>query len=405
MEPNICENMCCDKQTCPKAESDESYMSGFSKIAGTLTGKEIELYNIILSSNGEEIQEKTRNKNFKTTTVDLTVGDGHYLFDGLSNNNERKWKLIYIGNDERLKELNSLNTNAEQYKRPTTNSARVLVIPPFGSALVQLDEIIDTYSIAERSHLLVVGRFDLKLSKVHQGLISQQATQIEPCYIGKLFCFLHNLSSKPIELEHASPLATIEFSYVSCFCNENKRNELIKILIEENKKRYCSIYCNDGKGISDIRYFYHENRLPEDCGLAGLVNKLNNMQIDITYKQDENFKQISNSLKENLITIDSHKDNMVETARLKFDAFIASEETIQKLSENVNKRIQMKLQVISGIITLLVIIITAIIGYYNNQQEINRLEQRLISIENNSTQNRKDVNNIIDTTSNNSEGY
>lgn len=57
----------------------------------------------------------------------------------------------------------------------------------------------------------MAGRFDLKLSTIYKGLISQQATQVEPCYYGRLFCFVHNLSSKEIHLKHKDKVATIEF--------------------------------------------------------------------------------------------------------------------------------------------------------------------------------------------------
>ena len=68
-------------------------------------------------------------------------------------------------------------------------------------------------------------------------------------------------------------MATIEFSYVSCFCNGQKRREIIDSLIFRNKKKYDKQYCIE-TGINDIRYFHSEEQLPDDCGLLGIDKKV-----------------------------------------------------------------------------------------------------------------------------------
>jgi hypothetical protein len=339
MTQNACGSMCGNQQKCHEIKSE---MSCFSKIAGTLTGEEIKKHKIILSSNGEEIQDN-KSDNFKATTVDLTVGDGHYLFDGSSNDNEQKWQLLYIGDDDRLAELNDFNPNAEQYKRPI-NSARSLIIPPFCSALVQLDEVIDTYSIAQQpENMLVVGRFDLKLSKVHQGLISQQATQVEPCYRGKLFCFIHNLSGKSIEMEHKDALATIEFSYVSCFCNKEKRIDIIQTLVKKNKEeKYTDIYCRNengelGKGIFDIRYFYHKGILPEDCGFASFNKSFHKNQAEIK-----------------------------ERTKKEIETFVGESKTVQDIADSVWKRLNLNLTIISQWAAIAIILLGSVVNFVVN---------------------------------------
>lgn len=112
---------------------------------------------------------------------------------------------------------------------------------------------------------------------VNRGLISQQGTQVEPCYRGKLYCFVHNFSASPVELHYKDPLASIEFSYVSCFCNEDKRKEIIEKLRTNNSlaQRYDDDrYCFSGVGIKDIRYFKLKRTLPHDCGLFSFANEL-----------------------------------------------------------------------------------------------------------------------------------
>lgn len=234
------------------------------KFAGTLTGTEIQKYEILSYSDGTKIPDEE----FQATTFDLRLGDGHYLYD--ENIDDRKWQPYYIG----PKELSSLNNGKDEpFARPRSDDPRTLVIPPFGSALIELYETVDTLSVADKENILLVGRFDLKLSNVHQGLISQQATQVEPCYKGKLFCFLHNLSNTAIFLEHKKKIATIEFSYVSCLHDEEKCKMIIEDLKVQNAKRYEREYC-DTHGITDIRYFFYAKKLPKDCGLLSLKKKM-----------------------------------------------------------------------------------------------------------------------------------
>lgn len=259
-----CNNISCGLMPEIQCEND---MSCFIKIAGTLTGEEIKKHQLICP------EPNSSEDCYQATTYDLTLGEGHYIYNGSNSGEKHKWELIYIGaSDTRLKELNE-NSAAEQYHRLDGDRPQTLSIPPYGSAFVQLNETVDTYTVAKEKHLLVVGRFDLKLSNVHQGLISQQATQVEPCYRGKLFCFIHNLSNQSIQLKYGQKMATIEFSYVSCFCNSEKRKEIIDSLIEKNKKKYNKQYCSQ-TGINDVRYFHSEEQLPDDCGLLGLDKKV-----------------------------------------------------------------------------------------------------------------------------------
>lgn len=254
-----CSNLCNYRNLSGECGND---ISCFRKIAGTLTGEEIKRHGLIIT------EPNSTTSSFQATTYDLTLGEGHYVYNGSSKKGTEKWSLIFIGNDDRLLDLNNKNPAAEQYQRFNRDKPKTLVIPPYGSAFVQMNETVDTYTVAKDRGLLVVGRFDLKLSQVHQGLISQQATQVEPCYRGKLFCFIHNLSNQSIELKYGDKIATIEFSYVSCFCNDNKRKEIIDRLIKKNKEKYKSPFCSE-TGIDEVRYFHAEEQLPDDCGLLG----------------------------------------------------------------------------------------------------------------------------------------
>lgn len=242
-------------------------ISCFNKIAGTLTGEEIIKHKLVIP------EKNSKQDSIQATTYDLTLGEGHYIYNGYNSNKDRKWNLVFIGTNERLRELNQINPEAEQYNRLDKDKPKTLLVPPFGSAFVQLNETVDLYTVAKEKKLLIVGRFDLKLSNVHQGLISQQATQVEPCYKGKLFCFIHNLSNKEILLKYGQKMATLEFSYVSCFCDSQKRIQIIDNLIKKNKSKYDNPFCVE-TGIKEVRYFHAEEQLPDDCGLLGFKEKM-----------------------------------------------------------------------------------------------------------------------------------
>lgn len=343
MEKEICTNMCSKNHMEMLCDND---ISCFSKIAGTLTGEEIEAHKLV-------IPEKNSPKDcVQSTTYDLTLGEGHYIYSGHNSDKGKKWNLIFIGTDERKKELNEKNSEAEQYERLDEDKRKTLFIPPFGSAFVQLNETVDTYTVAKEKGLLVVGRFDLKLSNVHQGLISQQATQVEPCYKGKLFCFIHNLSNKAIELKYGQKMATIEFSYVSCFCNHKKRLEIINNLIEKNKKKYGVPFCN-GMGIDEVRYFHAEEQLPDDCGLLGF------------------------------------KEKMIE--------HIKTEEIMDELAKKVEKRVDKKakwIPVIVAIIAAAVSIFTAIYPNKKHTEDLQKLQKQVETLEENLNKNSTSSENV-----------
>lgn len=255
-----------------KSEQDSS----FQRMSGILTDEEIARYKLV------HYEKNTPQNSLKPTTFDLTLGEGHYVYNGEGKTEETKWKLVFIGSVKRMQCLNDKSTQIEKYTWQSGVQSDTLQIPAYGAALIQLNETVDTYTVAETERVLVVGRFDLKLESVHKGIISQQATQVEPYYRGKLFCFIHNLSNKDIRLRYGEKIATIEFSYVSCFGEEQDRKKLIKKLKDMSADKYnnedLKLFCLEdngtAKGIAEVRYFRAMGRLPNDCGLLGLKDRI-----------------------------------------------------------------------------------------------------------------------------------
>jgi len=284
-----------------------------AKPSGILTGAEISKYKIIVEKS--EDGYCSEKKCFQFASYDLRVGDSHYVYDGSSE--EHNWSLVFIGDNDKY---NELNKNEPHYEKPTGNMGE-LVIPPYGSAIIQLEEVIDTKTVAQDHKLLVVGRFDLKLKRVYQALISQQATQVEPYYYGKLYCFVYNLSDKAVVLSHKEPIATIEFSYVSTMCDYKAED------------KYLDEFSYPGGGIKDVRWFSRHNRLPSECGLARFKQTLNNSLMD---------------------GLESIPDEIEQ----QFNTWSNKKETIESIAARIKTYIDTKIYIIG-------IVAAAILGFFN----------------------------------------
>lgn len=201
-------------------------------------------------------------------SYDLTVGDRHFLYAESGS-----WQPIFLGSVDDLKKANAeIDSESPMWLSQPFHGGDRLIIPAFGSAIVQLAETIDLCTVAEKKHLLIAGRFDLKLKAIYKGLISQQATQVEPCYKGKLYCFLHNLGEQEVSLELGEKLATIEFSYVGQELKEEDRKKIIEKTIDQNKKKYVNSPFVDEAGIKDIRWLHQCGMLPKDSGIAPIYH-------------------------------------------------------------------------------------------------------------------------------------
>lgn len=272
------------------------------KLSGVLTHDEILHFNLI--------SENFFDKCLKGTSYDLRLGEGHYLY----RTENDCWELVWIGGGE----------TPDEFKQQD-----YITIEPFGSALIQLKETIDTKTCIDKHGIFIVGKFDLKLKMFIRGLISQQATQVEPNCIGKLFCYIFNQTSETIKLYYETKIATLEFYYVSCltqcvseqsiklkgmFDNEHKNGKYQNLNENKDIKRFCSAH-----GINDVRFFKHEPQieLPAKGGLTYFYKEFNNRStlIDLAHKKIiedfNNHKYLNKSSIENLEKLtDARLDNL-----------------------------------------------------------------------------------------------
>ena len=288
---------------------------------GVLSKKEILDFGII--KDGED-------SCYQLSSYDLRLGSCHYVFDNSEGQNNPGWTLIHIGSEDELFKLNQPGKGCQQYQAPKL-LRHTLSIPPYGSAIVELKEIVDTFTVANEYNTLIVGRFDLKLSQVYQALISQQATQVEPLYMGKLYCFIHNLSDRCIYLREGEKVATIEFSYAGATLSEEERRKIIDAERAKNVTKYkASKYSGDSKlGIGEVRWFYEQNRLPADCGLNRLYSRVERELTEATSNFDG-----------------------------QFDNYFEKEGTLTKIASHVSDRLQSQHKALE----LLVAVVTGVIS-------------------------------------------
>lgn len=292
--------------------------SGGNAPSGLLTGEQIESYELIRGNN------MNRN-NCKSASYDLTIGDRHYLYEDSGN-----WKAVFLGSSNELNTANNgFNSDSPLLLSAPRRGATELIIPPFGSAIVQLDETVDLYNVITKKNVVIAGRFDLKLKSIYKGLISQQATQVEPGYIGKLYCFVYNLGSQEVVLKKGDGFATIEFYFVSSNPKEDINNPTNGSNREgESNSKYSGQFCKGTeaggqcRGIYDIRWLYEQGMLPKECGMAPIHNLVNG--------------NINDAVAKNLERSD----------------------TIDRLAEHVGNRLNEKQNAIKIIISLVAAIIT-----------------------------------------------
>ena len=289
--------------------------SAQSAKSGVLCGEDIKAHHLITEDTFDE-------KSLQDASYDLRLGEAHYVYGGdirvhRGGESTPQWKLYYIGGEEKK----AFKTRRADWKFEECHD-KILRIPGYGSAIVQLYETVDTFSAlnlnsrskkSEREHSFIVGRFDLKLKRVYQALISQQATQVEIGYQGKLFCFVHNLSDNEIELHYKDTIATIEFSYVNA--EQGWAENIINTVKEKNKKKYSNYSpFTNVNGIEDIRYFVSADRLPADCGFARTTNRINS-EIQAIPKHIANYFSEYNNITRVGNQVQSYIDNKSKTVQ------------------------------------------------------------------------------------------
>lgn len=104
-----------------------------------------------------------------------------------------------------------------QSKR-TLKPGENLIIPPNSIVFVSSAETLNL-------PFYLTARFNLKLRLLHEGLLVGTGPQIDPGYLGRLSCPLHNISSGKISLTCGESFAVIEFQKTTPFAQSKQWTE------------------------------------------------------------------------------------------------------------------------------------------------------------------------------------
>jgi deoxycytidine triphosphate deaminase len=97
-----------------------------------------------------------------------------------------------------------------------------LIIPPNSIVFVSTAETLNL-------PFYLVGRFNLKLRFLHEGLLVGVGPQVDPGFAGRLSCPLHNISSEKICLTCGDPFAVIEFQKTTPFAEGENLEASIRL--------------------------------------------------------------------------------------------------------------------------------------------------------------------------------
>jgi deoxycytidine triphosphate deaminase len=127
-------------------------------------------------------------ENLKPAAYELTLGDEYFL------------------NGE-YRSLGSDNTTVR--------------IPPFEVAVLKTAEILCLPRY-------IIGRWNIKVRHAYSGLLWVGGPQVDPGWVGHLFCPIYNLSDKPVTLRIGDQIAVIDFVKTTPFDETKSKAELLR---------------------------------------------------------------------------------------------------------------------------------------------------------------------------------
>jgi deoxycytidine triphosphate deaminase len=164
----------------------------------------------------------------------IFYADNHKLIDPFNRDNLKPAGYELTIGDEYYKSGAFLELDSDDDERNT------VVIPPFEVAVLKTAEILclPRYMIA---------RWNIRVRHAYSGLLWVGGPQVDPGYVGHLFCPIYNLSDKTVTLHVGDAIALIDFVKTTPFRVETPPSELKKY-IHPPKRSFLEDY-----GIEDLR--------------------------------------------------------------------------------------------------------------------------------------------------------
>ena len=99
------------------------------------------------------------------------------------------------------------------------NDKNKIVIPPFEVAILKTTEVL-------RLPRYMIARWNIRVRHAYSGVLWLGGPQVDPGYVGHLFCPIYNLSDKEVTLRAGEPLALIDFTKTTPFDPHKPESEL-----------------------------------------------------------------------------------------------------------------------------------------------------------------------------------
>jgi deoxycytidine triphosphate deaminase len=94
-------------------------------------------------------------------------------------------------------------------------------IPPFEVAVIKTGEIL-------RLPRYMIARWNIRVRHAYSGLLWVGGPQVDPGYVGHLFCPIYNLSDKPVTLNLGDALALMDFQKTTFYDKDKPKDELVR---------------------------------------------------------------------------------------------------------------------------------------------------------------------------------
>ncbi len=124
-------------------------------------------------------------------------------------------------------------------------------IPPFNVVVIKTEETINLPRF-------LIARWNIRVSWAYQGLLWVGGPQVDPGWVGHLFCPIYNLSDKKVVLRAGDPIALMDFVTTTPF-NPTKSKEYPRppkrILLDEYgaEELKSALYTEAKKRIDEIQ--------------------------------------------------------------------------------------------------------------------------------------------------------
>ena len=141
-------------------------------------------------------------------------------FFSMSDDVPREKRLIDPFEPKRLRPASYQLTLGDQVhvggKHQIVSASSPLILEPHQVAVVSTREVL-------RIPRFLVARWSLRVQKIYEGLLWTGGPQVDPGWVGQLFCPIYNLAEREVELRFEEALFTIDFVRTTPLTDEYRK--------------------------------------------------------------------------------------------------------------------------------------------------------------------------------------